>query len=70
MLQEQIKGPHTMVKMEVLNVLLKGAQAYVGGEEAHREDNDDDDEDSPIERDQAHDEPRGMGLTISDFDAL
>jgi hypothetical protein len=67
MLQERIKGPHLMVKIEVLNVLLKGAQLYVGGEEAHGENNDDDDEDSPIEGNQAHNE---MGLTISDFDAL
>ncbi len=41
-LQDRIKGPHPRVKIEAINVLLKGAQVYIGGEEAEEGDEIDD----------------------------
>ena len=59
-LQERIKGLHPKVDVEVLDVLLKGAQAYMGGDET--EDNDEDENENEV----LQDEPREMGLTLKD----
>ena len=59
-----------MVNVGVINALLKGAQVYIGGEEAHVNDNDENDNESPIEGDGVQDIPRGMELTVDDFHAL
>ncbi len=64
-LRERIKGPHPMVDMEAIDVLLKGAQVYMGGDET-QEDNDKDEN----ENEELQDEPGGMGLTLNDFDTL
>ena len=48
-----------------MNVLPKGAQEYVGGEEVR-----DDEVHDENEADQVHNEQRGMELMINDFDTL
>ena len=54
-----------MVDMEAIDVLLKGAQVYMGGDET-QEDNDEDEN----ENEELQDEPGGMGLTLNDFNTL
>ena len=68
-LQDRIKGPHPTAQTKVLNVLLKGAQVYISGDEAS-EDNDINEDDDRLSGDQVQDELRGMELGIGDFDAL
>ena len=59
-LRDRIKGPHPTATIEPVNILLKGAQQYVGGEQAGVDGGiDDDDKADP-----------GMELTIGDFDTL
>ena len=59
-----------MVNIDVVNALLKGAQVYIGGEEVHVNDDDENDNESLIEGDRVQDIPRGMELTADDFHAL
>ena len=66
-IQNRIRERHPTASVETLNVFLKGAQMYVGGDDINEEGDEDEDDGNG---DQGQENLRGMGLMLSDLDAL